>query len=70
MNGELDVSQTVSAGVSTTQAATIGSKSFSSGTYWLGLIDDFALFGSELSEAEVTQIYTNRRTIPIKLQPR
>ena len=59
VNGDLDASQELTAGVSTTQPATIGSKSFSSGTYWLGLIDDFALFGTELTEAEVTQIYNS-----------
>ena len=59
VNGSLNASQAVSVGVNTTQPAMIGSKSFASGTYWLGLINDFALFGAELTEAEVLQIYNS-----------
>lgn len=59
VNGSLNASQTVSAGVNVSQAAKIGSKSFDTGTYWLGLIDDLALFNSELTAAEVTAIYNS-----------
>ena len=59
VNGSLNASQTVSATVSVTQAASIGSKAFASGAYWLGLIDDLALFSSVLTAAEVTAIYNS-----------
>ena len=59
VNGELDASQTVTTVLDVSNPATIGSKSFGSGAYWLGNIDDLALFDVALNQDQVTVIWNS-----------